>query len=98
VTKADQMSDHPPKSGPEAASSTSDEGLRSATTRRGFLGGAGKKAAFVVPVVWTMSAQKTMAGGSNPSANPSCATGDEICVTNTDCCSNVCAFGRCVGD
>ncbi|MGD2111251.1 MAG: hypothetical protein PVI86_17880 [Phycisphaerae bacterium] len=68
------------------------------TTRRGFLGGTGKKAAFIVPAVWTLSAPKAMAAGSNPSANPSCATDGEICVTNTDCCSDVCAFGRCVGD
>lgn len=77
--------------------SVTDENDGASTTRRKFLGGAGKKAAFVVPVVWTLSAQKAMAGASNPSANPSCATDGEICVTNTDCCSDVCAFGRCIG-
>lgn len=81
-----------------AVPSVADEDGGSFTTRRRFLGGAGKKAAFVVPVVWTLSAPKAMAAGSNPSANPSCATDGEICVTNTDCCSNVCAFGQCVGD
>jgi len=65
-------------------------------TRRRFLR-VGKKAAFVVPAVWTLSAQTAMAGTSNPSGGPSCAGAGEICVTNTDCCSNTCAFGRCVG-
>ena len=67
------------------------------TTRRAFLGRTGTKAAFIVPAVWTLTAQQAMAAGSNASANPSCLEAAEPCILDADCCSNMCMVGMCVG-
>lgn len=69
----------------------------SGLARRAFLKSAGKKACWVAPTVWTISARQTLAAGSHPSANPSCMAFNEDCVTNADCCSNNCFAGKCAG-
>jgi hypothetical protein len=55
----------------------------------------GKRAAFVVPVVWTLTASQALAAGSNPSATPSCLGTGELCSTDSDCCSGKCKKGVC---
>jgi hypothetical protein len=60
-----------------------------------FLGGVVKKAAFAVPVVWTLSAQQAFAAGSKPSANPSCLDAGEPCTLDAECCSESCQMGFC---
>jgi hypothetical protein len=55
----------------------------------------GTKGVFIVPVVWTLTAQQAQAAGSNPSANPSCIGDGEPCVLDSDCCSGECSFGFC---
>jgi hypothetical protein len=66
--------------------------------RRAFLGDAVRKAAFAMPVIWTLTAQQARAAGSNPSGNPSgpaCMDDGELCTMDSDCCSGNCIAGIC---
>ena len=64
-------------------------------TRRTFLSNVGRKAIYITPVLWTLTAQQALAVGSNPSANPSCIPNGELCDDDADCCSNNCVVGTC---
>lgn len=57
-------------------------------TRRSFLASAGMKAAFVMPVVWSLTAEPAMAvsGGT-------CSPGGAPCAVDADCCSLDCNVG-----
>ncbi len=64
-------------------------------TRRDVLR-QGRKLAYVVPVVMTLSAQEALAAPSNPSATPSsCVDSGEACFSDSDCCSGECNVGFC---
>lgn len=63
-------------------------------TRRRVLG-LGKKAAFVVPVVWTLTAQRAMAAGSGPSGPVSTAGDGGEGDGDSDYCSGKCVVGTC---
>jgi hypothetical protein len=80
-------------SGVPPADSKADSGA----TRRGFLGDIGKKTAYITPVVLTLTAQRALALGSHPSANPSaeCLDTGELCEDDPDCCSGQCTGGVC---
>ena len=69
--------------------------IRPNATRRDFLGRVGKRAAFIVPVVWTLTAQDAQAAGSNPSASPSCVPHGGLCAMDSDCCSGNCTGNEC---
>lgn len=64
------------------------EGAAIGRTRRSFLASAGKKAAFVMPVVWSLTAEPAMAvsGGT-------CSPGGNACAVDADCCSLNCNGG-----
>lgn len=57
-----------------------------AETRRTFLGATGRKAAFILPAVWTLSAQQALAQGSSLS----CSAYGTVCEVNEDCCTLNC--------
>lgn len=63
--------------------------------RRAFLLSVGRRAAWVSPILLTLSARQVRAAGSNPSAAPSCLGTNESCVVDSDCCSNDCQTGAC---
>jgi hypothetical protein len=63
-------------------------------SRRSFLA-LGRKAPFVVPVIYTLTAEQALAAGSAPSGPPSCLANGELCGTDTDCCSGNCLGGFC---
>ena len=63
------------------------------TTRRALLRGAAT-AAWIVPVVWTLTAQQAQAAPSGPQ----CATDGELCSADADCCSNDCQGFACNGN
>jgi len=58
---------------------------QSVTTRRGFLTRTGKRAAFVLPAVWSLSAQQAAAA-----SGMSCSAYGAHCEVNEDCCSLNC--------
>lgn len=60
------------------------------STRRAFLGGAGRKALFAAPIIVTLSAQQALAAGSR---TVSCTLSGDACVTNEECCSATCTGG-----
>ena len=64
------------------------EGAAIGRSRRSFLAFAGRKAAFVVPVVWSLTAEPAMAvsGGT-------CSPNGNACAVNADCCSLNCDGG-----
>ncbi len=67
------------------------------TSRRSFLGDVGKKAAYVTPIVLTLTARQAVALGSNPSDTPSagCLEAGSLCGADGDCCSGKCTGGVC---
>lgn len=86
------------KTGPDGTSdhvNHTEPAAPAVSTRRTFLGDVGRKTVYITPVVWTLTAQQALAGGSNPSANPSCVPNGELCFDDSDCCSNNCALGTC---
>ena len=56
--------------------------------RRRFLQDTAKKAAYIAPVVWVLSAREARAGGS-------CAPAGNLCGSDSDCCSVSCSIGLC---
>jgi len=71
-------------------------GTESVTTRRSFLRHLARKAAYVTPVVMTLSAQRARAA-ANPSApsGAGCAQDGAACVFQSDCCTGLCMMGVC---
>lgn len=62
------------------------------TTRRAFFGDVGKKAAYITPVLLTLSASSAAAG----SRNPSCQRTGSPCTIDDDCCGSLtCTFSVC---
>lgn len=55
------------------------------STRRGFLTGAGKRAVFVLPAVWSLSTQQAAAA-----SGVSCSAYGAPCEVNEDCCTLNC--------
>jgi fructose-specific component phosphotransferase system IIB-like protein len=56
------------------------------TGRRDFIVGVGKKAAYITPIVLTLTAAPAVA---SPHA-ASCKPAGQPCTRNPSCCSNVC--------
>lgn len=54
------------------------------TTRRGFMGGAAKKAIYVTPVVLTMRASQARAGSE---VDSTCGDLGSPCTETADCCA-----------
>ena len=55
------------------------------STRRGFLTGTGRKTVFVLPVIWSLSAEQVAAG-----TGISCSAYGAPCEVNEDCCTLNC--------
>lgn len=76
-----------------------EEIANAARSRRSFMIKFGRKAAWVAPVIVTLSARPAMAAASDPSGNPSagaeCVEAGDLCSVDSDCCSNDCRFGVC---
>ena len=89
--------DEPTGSEKRSKPAVTDATAAATTSRRGFLGDVGKKAAYVTPIVLTLTARQAVALGSNPSDTPSAACLDpgELCGTDEDCCSGKCTGGVC---
>lgn len=66
--------------------SAEDSGRPAVSTRRTFLAHAGKKAAFTVPIVTTLTAQEALAAGSYPGCSPY----GNPCDVDEDCCDLNC--------
>ncbi len=79
----------PPDVGAQPVSSSGGEPV--ADTRRAFLRGVGKKAAFVAPVIWSLTAQEAQAAASGAVKLPAGAS----CQYDSDCQSGVCSGGTC---
>ena len=60
------------------------------TSRRSFIIGVGKKAAYITPIVMTLTAAPAVASPHAASCKP---TG-QPCTRNPSCCSNVCGNAR----
>ena len=88
----DGKSREPPAGGPSEFLTPNPAPVR---TRRRFLGSVGKKAVFIAPIVWTLTARQARAAGSNPSS-PSCVANGGVCADDSDCCSGNCPAGTCV--
>ena len=71
--------------GGEFQQQSSGGGEADVRTRRKFLTDTGKKAAFVVPVVLSLTAQPVMAASGE-----SCSAYGADCDVNEDCCSLNC--------
>ena len=56
------------------------------TSRRSFIVGVGKKAAYITPIVMTLTAAPAVASAHAAS----CKTTGQPCTRNPSCCSNVC--------
>ena len=74
-----------PPEGKELRASPEDTGGPTLSTRRKFLASAGKKAAFIVPVVTSLTAQEALAAGSY-----GCSPYGAPCVVDEDCCDLNC--------
>jgi len=66
--------------------SAEDSSKPAVSTRRTFLASAGKKTAFIVPVVSTLTAQEALAAGSYPACSPY----GNPCEVDEDCCTLNC--------
>ena len=60
------------------------------TTRRTFLSDVGRKAAYITPILLTLSAAPAAASSTEPSY---CTGAGSPCTVNEDCCSNSCGVG-----
>lgn len=72
-------------------------GASDTPSRRAFLGGVGKKAAYIVPVISMLPARSAFAAGSAGSAVVSCVAQNDPCIADTDCCSGMCQSFMCTG-
>jgi hypothetical protein len=75
---------------PGLEASSEEAEAAAGTSRRTFLGNVGKRAAFVVPIVMTLTAEQARAA-------PSCAPNGAACTSDSDCCSNKCTAMSCEG-
>jgi hypothetical protein len=66
-----------------------------ATTRRAFLGNVGRKAAFAIPVILSLTAQEAQAAPSGAATGSSTAAAGESCWFDSDCQSALCTGGVC---
>ena len=77
------MSDHP---------GTGKDSNTETPTRRSFLKAVGKKAAYITPIVMTMSAKTALAGASKP-FDSTCGDTGSPCVVDGDCCAGLTCTG-----
>ncbi len=66
-------------------------------SRRSFMAMVGKRAMYAVPIILTLTAREARAAASPSNPSPDCAHDGDLCATNSDCCSNLCSVGQCVG-
>ncbi|MGD2110276.1 MAG: hypothetical protein PVI86_12920 [Phycisphaerae bacterium] len=71
--------------GSEARPGEAEPSASVRSTRRSFLSRTGKRAVFVLPAVWTLSARHAAAG-----SGVSCSAAGAPCVVDDDCCSLNC--------
>lgn len=60
------------------------------TTRRSFLSNVGRKAAYITPILLTLSAAPAAASSAIPSY---CTGAGSPCSVDGDCCSESCGVG-----
>ena len=65
-----------------------------AGTRREFLANVGKKAAYIAPIVMTLTASQARAG-SAADFDSTCGEKDSPCTDAFDCCCGDCMGGEC---